>query len=307
MANSRRARPRSLYAPRYWPTWLGLGLLWPVTRMPYPAMIALGRWVGRIARHLLRARRHIAEVNIRMCFPERTASEREALVRAHFEAVGIGLFEAALCWWGSDAVLRRLVQVEGLEHAHAARGRGKGFIMLCGHFTTLEITGRMLGLYLGRVGVVMYRRNENPVLERVLSRSRARYASQAIHRSDVKGMLKCLRQNLGVWYAPDQRFMGKHRLMAPFFNHPAWTNGATSRIARVSGAAVLPFAGYRLPGTQGYRLVIGPPLEDFPTDDVVADTARINRVIEGAVRLAPEQYYWIHRRFKLKRREPDPY
>jgi KDO2-lipid IV(A) lauroyltransferase len=153
----------------------------------------------------------------------------------------------------------------------------------------------------------MYRRHENPVIEQAFSKNRQHRFITAIPRNDIRMMVRTLRQNHAVWYAPDQSFKGPNSALVPFFAVPAATNTGTSRLAKVAGSPVLLFVGYRLPGGQGYRLVIQPPLADFPTDDPPADAARINGLIEQAVRLAPEQYLWIHRRFKKRPGLADPY
>lgn len=305
----RRQRLRSIrspYSPLLWPSWCGVGLLWLLTQLPYPLLIVLGRGLGRLAYYLLPARRHVARVNLCLCFPDLGPRERESLVRQHFESLGIALFEIGLAWWASDARLRPRVRIEGLEHLDAALAAGHGALLLIGHLTALEIIGRLLALE--RKFAPMYRPHENPVVERMLSRNRDRHTLAAIPRDEAKRVIRALRENLPVWYAPDQAFRkGGGTVLAPFFGVPAHTNNATPRLAKVAGSPVLPFFGYRLAAGGGYRLIIGPPLEDFPGTDLDADVARINAVIEDMVRHAPEQYLWIHRRFKRSRKEPDPY
>lgn len=309
MASKRRRRLgaiKSIYSPRLWPAWLGVGLLWLAVKLPYPALLILGRLLGRAAYRLLPRRAHIARVNLCLCFPDYSAEECEQLLRQHFESVGIGLLEMGLAWWAPERRLRPLVQIEGLEHLQAALAAGRGALLLSGHFTTLEITGRLLALY--QPFAAMYRPHEHPVVERMLSRNRDRHTKAAIPRDEAKAVIRALRAGLPVWYAPDQAFRKRQgSVVAPFFGVPALTNNATPRLAKLSGAPVLPFFGFRLAAGGGYRLIIGPPLEDFPSGDLAADTARVNAVIEDMVRHAPEQYLWIHRRFKSRRGEPDPY
>jgi len=264
----------------------------------------MGYRIGDLFHAFGRRRRHIARVNVDLCFPDWSESERAHLVREHFRAVGFALFETTLSWWASDARLRKLVRLEGLEHLEQALARGKGVLLLSAHFTTLELAGRLLTQH--HRFAAMYRPHENPVIEKLFASNRNRHCLQAIQRNDVKGLLRALKQNQAVWYAPDQGKGGRNSVIAPFFGEPASTHTGTHRIARVSGAPVVPFFGFREPdGT--YRLVIEPPLENFPTDDVLADTTQINRVIEAAVRKAPDQYFWAHRRFKKRKGMPDPY
>lgn len=296
----------SSYAPRYWPTHLGLSLLWLICRwLPYSAIVWLGRRLGHLVLRLGERRRHIAEVNLALCFPEHGEQERTTLLKDHFEALGIGLLTTGMAWWSSDSRLRPLVEIEGLEHLQAAIKDGKGAILLSAHFADLEMSGRLLSLF--HPFAVMYRPHENPVIEAAFRRNRELRFDAAISRGDVRQMIKTLKQNQAVWYAPDQSYSDPNSTLVPFFGVPASTNLGTSRLAKVSGAPVLPFFGYRLPGKQGYRLVIHPPVGSFPTDDTDSDTACINQIIEAAVREAPEQYFWVHRRFKNRPGLPDPY
>jgi len=238
----------------------------------------------------------IARRNLDLCFPEMTAAQRQTILRGHFRSVGIGLFETAMSWWSSDERIRELTQLEGQEYLQAALDRGKGALLLSAHFTTLEIGARSLCARIA--SNIMYRPTSNQVLENFLMRNRGLHAKRAIPRDDIRKLISALKSNEPVWYAPDQSYRKKGAEMVPFFGIPAASNTATSRLARMTGAAVLPYFAERLPGSQGYRMTIHPLLENFPTDDPVADTQRFNQLIEAQVRRVPEQYLWIHRRFK---------
>lgn len=284
--------------PRWWPTWLAVGLLWLLVQLPYRWLLGIGAGCGRLLMRVLRKRRDIALINIQLCFPSLLEPERQALLRRHFESLGIALFEVGLSCWAADRRLQRLVTVEGLEHIGAALEEGKGVLLLNGHFTCLEITGRLLSLCAGMRARALYRTLSNPVVEKVLSRGRRRYLDASIPRNDIRTVVKSLRQNKVIWYAPDQNHGLRHSVFAPLFGVPAATTTATSRLARLTGSPVIPFLPLRLDKGKGYLLRVLPPLEDFPSDDVLHDTARINRLIEEHVRRVPEQYLWIHRRFK---------
>ncbi len=295
-----------LLAPRYWGIWVALGLLRLAVLLPYRLQAPIGRGVGRLAMRLASSRRQIAERNIALCFPELDPLQQRRLLQRHFESLGMTLIEMGLCWWASDARLEPLFQIDGLEHLRAAQQRGKGVIMLTGHFTTLDLGGRFLTMQ--APVTAMYRRNENPRFERALRRGRERSAQQAIPKQDIRGMVRALKQNHAIWYAPDQSHRRRHSAVVPFFSVPAATNTATAALARMSGAQVVPFYSRRLPDDAGYRLVIEPALDNFPSADAEADTLRINRWLEQRIRLAPEQYLWIHRRFKpFAPDQPDPY
>lgn len=288
--------PKPLFALRYWPTWIALGLLWSLVKLPYPWQLAIGAWVGRRMLAVLPRRRRIASVNLRLCFPDLADADHYGLLRRHFESLGIGLLETGLAWWAPDQRLAPLATLEGFEHLDASHRRGKGVILLTGHVASLEIGGRLYGMHAR--GCVVYRPHENPVIQHLLHHHRQSYAARVIPRHDMRGMLRALKANEAVWYAPDQNYGLKYSVFAPFFGVPAATTTTTVRLAKMSGAAVLPFFPQRLLHDRGYLLRIRPPLEDFPSGDDMADTARLNRVIEEQVRLAPEQYLWVHRRFK---------
>ena len=289
-------------APRYWGLWLALGLLRLTVLLPFGAQLAVGRAVGAIGRRVLSRRRHIASVNLKLCFPELNDGARERLLREHFASLGIGLVEGAVCWWGDEHELRERCEIHGLDHLADARRDGVPVILLSAHFTTLEIGGRLLGL--STPFHLMYRPSKNKLLDEVIRRNRIRHFDRAIPRHAVKDMLKSLKDGFPVWYAPDQAYRGTNSELVPFFGHAVPTNTATSRLARIAGARVVPFFVTRLPGVRGYRLELGPPLDGFPSGDDIADTRRINELFERRIRDVPEQYLWIHRRFKVA---DDPY
>ena len=283
-------------APRYWPLWMGLGFLRATLLMPFPARLVIGRWLGRLAMRLTPSRRRIAARNLELCFPETSESDRQALLRSNFESLGMALVETAMCWWSSDDEIRRLVKVEGLEHLQSAMAEGRGVIMLTGHFTTLDLGGRFV-TQLAPVAVV-YRPHGNPLFDEIVRRGRERSARETIPKQDVRTIIKALRRNRAVWFAPDQSHRRRHSAVVPFFGVPAPTNTATSTFARLSGAPVVPFFPVRLPDAGGYLLVIRPALEDFPGPDPAEDAARVNRLLEEQIRQHPTQYLWVHRRFK---------
>jgi KDO2-lipid IV(A) lauroyltransferase len=291
--------------PSHWASWTGLGFLRLLERLPYPTMLVMGRMIGRLARRLPLKYVRTARRNIEICMPELSSAERENLIDRHFESLGMGVCESAMCWWSSDDRIRSLSHIEGIEHLDKALAAGRGVILLTAHFTTLEISARIMNT--NRRISALYRPLKNQVLAQASDRNRARLGN-AIRHDDIRGMVRSLRRNEIVWYAPDQSFRKKGAQMVPFFGVPAATNVGTSRLAQMTGATILYFSHERLPNGGGYRVVIHPPAPQIPSDDAVADTVHFNHFIEEHVRHVPEQYWWIHRRFKgLSADYPDRY
>lgn len=286
----------TLLWPRHWPSWAGLGCLRAFACLPHPALLFVGRLIGFIARQLPLDYLHVARRNIALCLPALTEPEREQLLRKHFASLGMGVCESAMCWWASDARLRSLARVEGIEHLDQALQRGHGVILLTAHFTTLEMSARVMNAY--RPICALYRPLKNPVLAASSNRSRSLRARKAIKHDDIRGMIRALQHNEVVWYAPDQSFRKKGARMVRFFGVPAATNTNTTRLAEMTGATVLYFSHERLPDGAGYRIVIHPPLASLPNGCATADAEQFNGFIEEQIRRVPEQYLWIHRRFK---------
>ncbi|MGA9334156.1 MAG: LpxL/LpxP family Kdo(2)-lipid IV(A) lauroyl/palmitoleoyl acyltransferase [Rudaea sp.] len=291
--------PKRLLSPNYWPSWLGIGVLWLVARLPYRVLYGLGRVLGLLTARLPGSRRRVAERNLELCFPERSAQQQEQLLRASLADLGMMLVEFALAWMGSDRAIARVpCVVEGLEHLHACRERGQGVLLVGAHFSHLELCGRLVSQRIRIAG--MYRVMDNPVFERVVLRARLGYADAMFTKQQLRASVKYLRQGGTLWYAPDQDMRGKDSVFVPFFGVPASTITATHHLARLSGAVVIAFHHARNANGDGYVIRLQAPLENFPTGDVVADTARVNAAIEAMVRTAPTQYLWVHKRFKTR-------
>lgn len=287
----------SFYGPRYWPTWIGLGLFYLLGRLPLGLSLKLGAGLGRLFYYIAPARRRIAEINIGLCFPELSAHEQDQLVRRTLRSIGMNVVEGAAALWGAAEIIRDCHTVTGLEHIAAARARGQGILLVGAHFTTIDISGRALCEH--ERFDVLYRSDPNPLFDYMIKRARETFAGNAIPRNDTRQMIKNLRRGHTIWYAPDQDYRTPHFVFAPFFGVPAATVIATSRIARLGNAAVLPVVHFR--DEQGhYHINIKPVLDDFPSGDDVADATRINGIIETAVRQHPDQYLWVHRRFKTR-------
>lgn len=300
----RTRKPLSRFrGPRYWLPWIGLGLLRLSCFLPYRMQLGIGKLIGRVAHCVAAERRAITRRNLDLCFPDLSPDERDRLALQHFEALGMSIIEFALGRWASDEKLLAMTRIEGAEHIREATGRGQGVILLSAHFTALEISGRVLSLNCPPFDAV-FRRNRSEFMTEILRTGREKSARRTIEKNDIKSMIRSLREGTPVWYAPDQSYNRKQSALLPFFGVPSMTNVATGTLARLGNAVAIPFFPRRLPGG-GYLLTILPPIEDVPSEDPVEDTRKYLDILERQIRLCPEQYYWVHRRFK-NRPQPLP-
>jgi len=286
----------SYWSPLYWPVWAGMGLLRLICLLPHRAALAIGRLVGRFVHAIGGSRRAVVRRNIELCFPELSHDERDALAFEHFKALGMTLIEMGLGRWASDKHLQSITKLNGIEHVHGALDSGKGVILLSAHFTTLEIMGRVLALNMPPFDAV-FRRNRSEFMTELQRSGRERSAESTIEKRDIKKMVRSLRSNRAVWYAPDQSYNRKGSEVIPFFGVPTMHTTATSTLARLGQAAVVAFFPRRLPDAT-YEMTLFPAFENFPSDDPVADTKRYVELLEQHIRACPEQYFWIHRKFK---------
>ena len=295
---SQRRRPPSAYHPFYWPTWIGVGLFRLLVLMPYRWQLALGRLCGRLLHGLLSRRRDIVRVNLKLCFPHQSVAERNRVALRCFESMGMGMLEIGMAWWTKDPRRYCECTIKGLEHIQEALREGRG-VLLCGaHLHAAELAGRFLALE--QAIAIVYRPQNDIVADMVANGCRSRYYSDLIQHRDIRGVLRALAKNRVVWYAPDIDAGSKRNVFAPFFGVLAASLTATSRLAKVSGAPVIPCFYFRRADGSGYDIEVGAALDRFPSDEVLDDTTRINRLIEGAVQRVPEQYFWQHRRFKSR-------
>jgi KDO2-lipid IV(A) lauroyltransferase len=267
----------------------------------------MGSWLGRHAAKILHKRRRVAEINVRICFPELDDAGVNRIVRGSFESLGIALFEICLTWWGSAARIEKLVTIKGLDNVRNALKDGHGVVLVTGHFLAQEVASRPLVAEASGIAG-LFRPGHNAFVNEILLRSRGSIARRMIGKEDMRLMIRTLREGMVVWYASDQSYRRKGSALVPFFGEPAMTSLALSDIARLGRARVLPFFPLRLANGSGYLVDIQPALENFPSDDPKADALRIHHLLEERIRLAPEQYYWVHRRFKNRGEGyPDPY
>ncbi len=296
-------RPRlrwALAAPRYWPLWLGFALLFSLTQLlPLRAQHALGRLLGKLMRRTMRSRVAVTRRNLQLCFPEMSEAAREALLEQSFASAGIAVFETAIAWWWPTWRLRRILQFKGFAQLPQDCDASTGAVFISLHFFTLEIGAR--SFCIDYEGIGFYRPNNNPLVEYFQHNGRRQGKCDLIDKRDIKGAVKALRSGKRVWYAPDQDYGRNNCEFVSFFAVPDCpTINATSTLAKLGRAKVYLFTQTRLPKGQGYRLELSEPLDDFPGPDLHTDTQRISHLIEQEILKQPEQYMWLHRRFKTR-------
>jgi Kdo2-lipid IVA lauroyltransferase/acyltransferase len=296
--NQHSDNPRDFLGPRYWPTWTGYGLIWLIARLPYRVQVLIGQQIGNLMYYLAHSRRKVCSRNIELCFPELTAKQRRQLVRDTFRANGVGVMEIGLSWTRNPEDFRGMLEVTGLEHLERAQQQGRGVLLVAAHFCTLEMAGTLLSLIYPFD--VTYRRHKNPLFDALMSRGRKRLYGEVIERKEVRKAFKRLKQGHVVWYAADQDYGPRHSIFVDFFGIPAASITATSSFAAYNNSPVVFISHYRKRDHSGYTMHFSEQLAGYPTGNDHEDVLRINQIIEQAIRVAPEQYIWLHRRFKTR-------
>jgi Kdo2-lipid IVA lauroyltransferase/acyltransferase len=276
---------------------LGAALLWLIHFLPFSVISAIGRGLGTLAYYLGQAR--VARINIDACFPQLSAQERKRMLKTHFAYVGESLLCLGLLWWAPAERIARLVQIEGAENYVPYRGK-KPVIGFAPHFVGVEMG--TIRLALDYEAAAIYSRQKDPYLNELLLKSRTRFKPiTMIARQDgLRGALRALRQGLTLYVLPDMDMGREDSVFVPFFGIPAATVPVLSRLAAISGAVVIPAVTRRRPDGQGYIVKIYEAWENFPTADPVADTRRMNEFLEARVHEMPEQYFWVHKRFRTR-------
>lgn len=287
-------------------TRLLLALLWLLHWLPLGLQAAIGRGLGALLHALAGSRRRIARRNLELCFPQMTPAERGRLLREHFGWLGRSLVERGLLWWAPRERLKRLIHVEG--DVTLAERSERPVMWLVPHFMALDVAGLAVLLYQNRRGASIYQKQSNAVMDAVMRAGRLRLGNAVIfpRRDSARPLIREIRQGTAFFNLPDMDFGRRDSEFVPFFGVPAATLLAPSRMARTLGMLVQPVVAEMLPGGQGYRVRFLAPLEDFPTDDALADAARMNRWIEDEIRRNPAQYLWVHKRFKTRPRGEPP-
>ena len=277
-----------------------------ITSLPFLLQKITGTCLGYMVLFFSAKRRHIVQTNVRLCFPKLNKLEQQKFVREIFIANSIGFFEIASAWWANKNRLEGRFTVSGLEHIDAAKKEGKGILLISGHFVHLDLCGIFIN-HVTPIDVV-YRPNNNPVMEHVITTGRKRFFDAVLDRANIRSIVKRLRAGKTVWYSPDQDFGRKHVVFAPFFGVNAATITAPARLLSMGNAKAVGASFYRDNATDQYRLTFHPIDPSFPTGDDFQDTLLLNRLLEDWIRDQPDQYMWVHRRFKPRPKgEPSIY
>lgn len=296
---------RPSLAPRNWGGWLMAGFMWLLGHLPMALGRALVAPIGPLMYYAMGSRRRIAERNLQACFPEKPEAERQAILKSSFRSLARMLVEMAWCWAGPAKNLGALTDLRGLEHAEAAVATGKGILTITAHMTCLEIGARVAAERYPGCG--MYRPLKNEVMEWYQNRGRFHYVEGMISKRDLRGAVRYLRKGGSLWYATDQDFGPRHSVFAPFFGIQTASLVVTQKLPAMTGCVVLAMLPRYVESTGRYEIEFTPMLENFPTEDAEADLARVNAILEEQVRRAPEQYWWIHRRFKTRPEGEPPF
>ncbi len=291
---------RSFYHPRYWLTWCSLAILYLISRLSYRRQLALGRWLGNITYLLLKRLRTIVRVNLELCFPDLSTEARKKLSKMHFQSLGIGLTELAMTCFLSDKQLqeqlcKQQIQIEGLEYLNALRSRKQGVLILSGHFTSFYLFLRLFNAVCPTH--VIYRDQNNRLINQFIQQYFYSKVASSLNRGSLRSILMTLKRGSVVWCAADQDYGANHSVFAPLFSIPTATLATIERYLNRANAAAVTLFYFRLPNHGGYRIVIRP----FPAHgDVYQDACSFNEALEAAIRLYPEQFFWVHRRFKTR-------
>jgi len=298
---------KQLLYPRHWPSWLVIGILRVLAFLPLQYLVTLGKYSGYGLYYLLSGRRHVVEVNADLCFPEFSEAEKKQFAKDVFASSIMGFFETFYSWWASDEALQGIVDYEGLELIEQYHKDGRGLLVIGAHFTTLDLAGRLIRLKIDPD--VSYRKQNNAVFDYCIYKFRSKNFTHVVEKNEMRRLVRLVRNGRIMWLASDQDFGRRNSVFAPFFGHPTATLNSVSRIIKLSGAKPLLFTHYRFTDANGkirYRLRFSDPFGEQLGDDDLSNATLINKAIEDAVRIAPDQYMWVHRRFKTRENPDDP-
>ncbi len=284
--------------PRYWPTWLGLAVVRLLAFLPLPILAVFGNVIGELTYYLFGSRRKITMRNLSACFPDWPDEKIKSTTKQCFRLIGQSVFFSGIGWWASPKRLNRLVSVTQRRHYDQALAEGKNIILLAPHFCALEFGGLVLSQE--RPMITMYQNTKNRLVDKFVKQGRGRFDGVLVERKEpLRNLIKLIRKGYPFYYLPDQDARGKG-IFAPFFGVQASTIPFLGKFAAMSNAVVIPISTKILPWGKGFEVRLGAPLENYPSGNELIDTTAMNKAIEDVVAPMPEQYFWVHKRFKTR-------
>lgn len=268
--------------------------------LPLPVLAVIGYIIGSLFYLLQASRRKIALKNLTVCFPETEQSELKKINFLHYCMLGHSVMTACMNWWISPARFDRLVSISGREDYDAAIAEGRNIVLLSPHFMSLEVSGLALQRERPMIGVYQYMKNG--LMDTMALRGRQRFCPGGLmfeRKQPLRSLLRVLRKGYPMSYSPDQDAGGKG-VFVPFFHTLASTTPALAKFILTTNAVVIPCRNEILPWGKGYKVELGLRIEGLASGDEEKDTAAMNRAIESMIRKAPEQYLWVHKRFKTR-------
>ncbi|UZN49899.1 lauroyl acyltransferase [Cupriavidus cauae] len=282
-------------------TWLGIGLLTVLGKLPYPLVARFGEGLGSLLYLFPSGRREVVRANLRLAFPDKSDAEIAELSRQSFRSVFRSFAERGIFWTGSEAQMRRWVQID--DQANLVALDGEPHILVTLHLSGVEAGAIRLTIYLrdhvGRSGASLYTKQKNALFDGFLKQARGRFGANMIARNDsVRDIIRCLKKGEALQLISDMDFGERDSEFVPFFGAQALTLTSVSRLARLTGAKVVPIYTEQLPDYRGYVLRILPAWDNYPGESVTDDTRRMNAFFEDCIRPRIAEYYWVHKRFK---------
>jgi len=278
--------------------YLGIGILWLIHWLPFPFIGWLGYQLGNILYWLILDRRRVVLINLAICFPQWSHQKRKAIAQEHFRCFGRGLLEHGVFWWSSRKRIQRWIKIKGLEYWEQEKDHP--VIWLAPHFVGLDAGGSRI--HSEFPGISMYSKQKHAAFDRLLLHGRTRFGDSLLvsRQEGLRPLIKALKRRIPFYYLPDMDLGARDALFIPFFGKPAATVTALPRLCAISGARVVPCVTRQLPLSQGYEMRFYPAWGNYPSNDIEADTRRMNAFIEERVIEMPAQYYWLHKRFKTR-------
>ena len=264
--------------------------------IPFNFQVLIGKTIGKLLYPFMHRLRSTAYSNISHCFPDKKQNQVNLLVKRHFEAIGVSFFETANAYYGSDKKIKKLLTITNENFFQDALKEEGGIILLCSHFMPLMLGSR--ALLINHTIANIYRPQNNKLFDRIMVQGYKKNGAVMIKSTDTRSIIKAINNSLPIWYAPDQDLGKNNSVFAPFFGIQTATASATARLAKNNNTRVIPYSFIRT--KKGYTMSFEKPIANYPSNDPIQDATIVNQILEKQIVKSPEQYLWIHRRFKTR-------